>query len=62
MTRKNPEIPYSERRYLTVPYAGAFLSVGSSTIYGLINQGKIKTIRVGRRRLVDRESLDNLAS
>jgi excisionase family DNA binding protein len=62
VTRKNPEIPYSERRYLTVPYAGSYMSLGASSIYKLISLGKIETIKVGNRRLVVRESLDNLAS
>ena len=34
------------------------LSVGRTTIYGLIERGELKTVKIGRRALVTRESLE----
>jgi len=37
-----------ERLWLKVPEAAEMLSLGKSTLHELINQGKIRPVRVGR--------------
>jgi len=39
-------------RMLDVISAGAMLGVGRSTVYGEIGAGRLRSIKVGRRRLV----------
>lgn len=41
--------------------AAEFLSVGRSTVYELLNQGKLESVSIGRRRLVRVDSLRALA-
>ena len=41
-----------------VPEAARALSVSRDTIYQLIRSGRLRTIKVGRRRLVPAMSLD----
>lgn len=37
--------------------AAAMLSIGRSKMYGLISEGKVATVSIGRRRLVRCESI-----
>ena len=34
------------------------ISVGRTTIYGLVERGELKTVRIGRRALITAESLE----
>ncbi len=45
-------------RWLKVPAAVAYSSVGRSTLYELMNAGKVRSHRIGAARVIDRESLD----
>ncbi len=38
------------------------LGVGRTTIYGLIGEGKLQTVKIGRRTLVTAESISRLAA
>lgn len=40
--------------------AAELLSVGRSTIYSLLDSGKIRSVKVGTRRLIPRDELLNL--
>lgn len=42
--------------------AGKMLGLGRTSIYSLINAGKLETIKVGRRTLVKTESICRLVS
>ena len=42
---------------LTVRDACCALSVGKTTLYELINTGRIRTLRIGRKRLIEAASL-----
>lgn len=44
----------------TVREAAAALSLGRTSIYALINEGRLETIKIGRRRLIKTESLRRL--
>ena len=40
--------------------AARALSLGRTSIYALINEGRLKTIKIGRRRLIKVESIREL--
>ena len=44
-------------RLFTVPEAAALLSVGRSVLYELMNEGKIRSVKVGRSRRIPRSAL-----
>jgi excisionase family DNA binding protein len=45
---------------VTVKTAREITGLGNTTIYELIKQGKLKTVAVGRRRLIIYTSLESL--
>ena len=49
-------------RWLKLPAAVAYSGIGRSTIYTLLNAGKVKSHRIGSSRVIDRESLDAFIS
>tara|TARA_R100001086_G_C11845803_1_gene260187 strand:+ start:2432 stop:2608 length:177 start_codon:yes stop_codon:yes gene_type:complete len=44
----------------SIPEAANALSVGRTSIYSLINGGKLQTIKIGRRTLVPAKSLETM--
>jgi len=44
----------------SIKHAAEVLSLGRTAIYGLINDGRLETIKIGRRRLVKVASLRRL--
>jgi excisionase family DNA binding protein len=50
-----------ERLLHTVPHAAAILDLGVSTIWKLIAEGKLPTVRIGRSRRIPHEALVRLA-
>ena len=42
---------------VTIQNAVHILGLGRTTIYELIGQGKLKTIKIGRRRLITTDSI-----
>jgi excisionase family DNA binding protein len=47
---------------ISVPQAAEILGIGKSTCWELIAQGTIPTIKLGKRRLVVRRTLENLVN
>lgn len=45
----------------SIPNAGKALGVGRSSIYCLINEGRLKSIQVRGRRLIPRDEVERLA-
>lgn len=45
----------------SIPEAGKMLSVGRSTLYRLIAEGKLETVKIGRRTLIRITSIRSLA-
>jgi len=43
---------------LTVPEAAAYLSLGASTMWALIQRGELRALKSGRRTLLRRADLD----
>jgi excisionase family DNA binding protein len=57
---RNQEIQISDKITVTVHHACALADIGRSSLYNLVSSGKLKTIKLGGRRLIDRVSLENL--
>jgi len=55
-------IPFRERVTCTIAEACQAVGLGRSKIYELIAEGRLRTMTIGRRRLVDVESLLTLVS
>jgi excisionase family DNA binding protein len=47
-------------RCLGVEDAARLLNVGRSTAYDLIRSGRLRSVKIGRRRLVPLDALDDL--
>ncbi|WP_446216279.1 helix-turn-helix domain-containing protein [Micromonospora sp. IBHARD004] len=47
-------------RCLRVEEAARLLNVGRTTAYDLIRSGRLRSVKIGRRRLVPRDALDAL--
>src|SRR5437588_4430407 len=47
---------------MTIREAAAFLRLGRSTIYGLMERGELPYARIGARRLIPRRALVDLAA
>ncbi len=45
---------------LTVPEAAAALGIGDTLAWRLVQTGELRTVKLGRRRLVPRTALDDL--
>jgi excisionase family DNA binding protein len=46
---------------ISIPEAGKMLSVGRSTLYRLIGDGQLETVKIGRRTLIRVTSIRALA-
>ena len=49
-----------ERRALRINDAARLYGVGRSTIYKMMNAGKLRTVKIGGRRLIPRDVLEAL--
>jgi excisionase family DNA binding protein len=59
----NEPAPEKAARLLhTVPHAAGLLDVGVSTVWKLITDGKLETVRLGRSRRIPHEALVRLAA
>ena len=57
--RKTDVMPI-ERRALRVGDAAAAYGLGRTTIYKLMKDGKLATVKIGGRRLIPREAMEAL--
>jgi excisionase family DNA binding protein len=55
----HPEIGLDPSLLLTVEESAILLRLGRTQTYELIMRGKIQSVKIGRRRLVVRNGLDN---
>ena len=60
MTRQIPNIPTQEKIALRLNEAQAVSGLSRSTLYKLMNAEKLRTVKVGGRRLILREDLQTL--
>jgi excisionase family DNA binding protein len=51
------ELPIERRTYTPDTFAQT-LGVGRTTVYALIREGRIRSFKVGRRRLIHTEEMD----
>jgi excisionase family DNA binding protein len=57
---KVSNLPIADRLTLRVNDAASYAGIGRSLIYRLIAEDKLQTTKIGGRRLILRESLENL--
>jgi excisionase family DNA binding protein len=55
-----PRLINEPPRCLRVEDAARMLNVGRSTAYELIRSGRLRSVKIGRRRLVPRDALEDL--
>lgn len=55
--RLEAERPAAPDRLLSIPETAATLSLSRSVVYGEIGAGRLRTVKVGRRRLVPAASI-----
>ena len=60
MSNNNTNIQPDNRLALRINDAVAVSGLGRSTIYKLIDSEKLRSVKIGKRRLVIRESLESL--
>ena len=53
-------IPTSEKRALHVNEAATIYGISRSTIYLLMSEGKLRTVKLAGRRLVPRDAIEAL--
>jgi excisionase family DNA binding protein len=51
--------PPNQSLLVTVEEAARLLGVGRTTMFELIGRGEVKSVRLGRRRLIARKSLES---
>jgi excisionase family DNA binding protein len=59
MSEPAPDKP--DRLLHTVPHAAQLLDIGVSTVWKLIAEGKLPTVRIGRSRRIPHEALVKLS-
>lgn len=57
-----PVVGFDPSLLLTVEEAATLLRLGRTQTYELVMLGKIQSVKIGRRRLVVRDSLQNFVS
>lgn len=55
-------LPRPESQTVSVGYAAAALGIGRTTLYNAIQRGEVPVLRIGRRVVVRRSTLDRLLS
>lgn len=50
--------PTPRAAFLTVVEAGAMIGVGRTMIYTLMGEGRLKSVRIGSKRLIAREEVE----
>jgi excisionase family DNA binding protein len=56
----SPSVPLSERQALTMGEAASLIGLSVSYLYILMQRGELRTVKIGGRRLVPRDALDEL--
>jgi excisionase family DNA binding protein len=59
MSEHAPNRP--ERLLVSIPDTARLLSIGVSTVWKLVKEGKLPTVRIGRSRRIPHEALVRLA-
>lgn len=62
ISRSSSSVPLAERAALSVREASAYAGIGRTTLYDLIEKQVLRSVKVGSRRLVLRQSIDELLS
>ena len=62
MMATDEEVAELDKRLCTVEEAAAALSLGRTKMFHLISEGRIRSVKVGSRRLVPTVALDEFVS
>lgn len=57
-----PKVTYMTPLSMSVNTAARAIGIGRTKLYELINSGKVDTIKIGRRTLITKASLDRLVN
>lgn len=55
-SQKTAGIPLWEKEACSIPETALIADVGKDTIYNEINSGRLRSLKIGKRRLVRREA------
>lgn len=55
---KTPDITPVQRKFSTIPNVCEQLNVGRSTVYGLIDAGTLRRVKIGARSLIPQVDVD----
>ncbi len=56
----DPKQPDASRRLLSIDETARALNLGRNSVYNLLNQQRLESLRLGRRRLITVSSVDRL--
>ena len=56
----DPKQPDASRRLLSIDETARALNLGRNSVYNLLNQQRLESLRLGRRRLITVSSVDKL--
>ena len=45
-------------RLLSIRQAAREINIGRTAVYGLLRDGKVKSVKIGRRRLIPRDAIE----
>jgi len=52
------QVPLTEKRAYTVNEAAAVIGISRSSVYNLISDGRLQSVRIAGRRLFPREAIE----
>jgi excisionase family DNA binding protein len=55
-----PDVPLTQRQAYSIGEASALAGLSPSYVYLLMKRGLLRTVKIGGRRLVPREALDDM--
>lgn len=58
--RLNGKEPATDRKLVSIKEAGTILGIGRSSIYRMIEDGRLETRRIGRRTLIKMDAIEVL--
>lgn len=58
--RSTPAVPFNERPTLSVDEGVAYSGLSRSSLYELIRDHRVRSTKLGKRRLIIRSSLDSV--
>ncbi len=57
MAIQKPAVPLDQRAAMSINEGAAYIGLGRSTLYEALREGRLRSLKVGARRLLRREDL-----